>query len=62
MGETLLDFTLLLLNTLCYKNKIYHKMQREKLYNLYRTAYLIVALFVFKIGKALSDQISTLGR
>ena len=42
----------------CYvllKNKIYHKMQRERIYNLYKTAFLTVALVVFK-----SDQISTL--
>jgi hypothetical protein len=38
------------------KNRIYHKMQREKLYNLHKTAYFIVALFVFKMGKILSDQ------
>ena len=34
-------------------------MQREELYNLHRTAYLIVALFVFKMDKTLSDQILT---
>ena len=34
-------------------------MQREKLYNLHKTAYFIVALFVFKMDKTLSDQIST---
>jgi hypothetical protein len=34
-------------------------MQREKLYNLHKTAYFIVALFVFKMNKILSDQIST---
>ncbi len=33
-------------------------MQREKLYNLSRTAYFIVALFVLKIDKTLGSQIS----
>jgi hypothetical protein len=37
-------------------------MQREKLYNLQRTAYLTAALFVFKIDKTLRDQILTLRR
>ena len=41
------------------KNKIYQKIQYEKLYNLHKTAYFIVALFVFKMDKILSDQIST---
>jgi hypothetical protein len=30
---------------------IYHKMQCEKLYNLYKTTYFIVALFVSKMDK-----------
>ena len=34
-------------------------MQREKLYNLHKTAYFIVALFVFKMHKILINQIST---
>ncbi len=34
-------------------------MQREKLYNLLRTAFFIVAIFAFKMVKILSDQIST---
>ena len=33
-------------------------MQRGKLYNLHKIAYFIVALFVFKMDKILSDQIS----
>jgi hypothetical protein len=35
-------------------------MQREMLYNLQRTAYFIVAFFVFKMDKILSVEISTL--
>ncbi len=35
------------------------KMQREKLYNLHKTAYFIVVYFVFKMHKILSDQILT---
>ena len=35
-------------------------MQREKLYNLFKTAYFIVALFVFKMDRTMSDQILTL--
>jgi hypothetical protein len=35
-------------------------MQREKLYNLHRTANFTVVIFVFKINKILSDQISTM--
>ena len=31
-------------------------MQREKLYNLYKTATFTVALFLLKIDKVLSDQ------
>ncbi len=30
------------------KNKIYHKMQRAKLYSLQRTVYFICVLFMFK--------------
>jgi hypothetical protein len=41
------------------KNKIHHKMQREKLYNLHQTTCFIVVLFVFKMKKILSDQFST---
>src|ERR1700733_9552633 len=41
------------------EKQIYQKMQREKLYNLDKTAYFIVAFFVFKMDKILSDQIST---
>jgi hypothetical protein len=48
------------LNRLYQKNKIYHKMQREKFYNLRKTAYFIVALFVLIRSKILSDQFSTL--
>jgi hypothetical protein len=33
------------------ENKIHQKMQREKLYNLDKTAYFIVAVFVFKMNK-----------
>jgi hypothetical protein len=33
-------------------------MQREKLYNLHKTAYFIVAVSVFKMSKILSDQSS----
>ncbi len=32
-------------------------MQREKLYNLHKTTYFIVAPFVFKMDKDLRDQI-----
>jgi hypothetical protein len=32
-------------------------MWREKLYNLHKTTYFIVALFVFKMGNVLRDQI-----
>jgi len=42
------------------KKKIYHKMQREKLYNLHRTANFAVVLFVVKIDKILINQILTL--
>jgi hypothetical protein len=35
-------------------------MQREKLYNLCRTANFTVVVFVFKIDKILSDQIPRL--
>jgi hypothetical protein len=41
------------------KTKIYQKMQREKLYNLHKTAFPTVTLFAFKIGKIWSDQILT---
>ena len=34
-------------------------MQREKLYNLYRTVYFIVALLAFIMSKILNDQFST---
>ena len=34
-------------------------MQREKLYNLYTTAFFIGVLFVFKMDKTFSDQILT---
>jgi len=34
-------------------------MQRNKLYNLHKTTYFMVALFLFKWKKTLSDQIST---
>jgi hypothetical protein len=37
-------------------------MQREKLYNLHGTATFTVVIFVFKINKILSDQISTPGK
>mgnify|MGYP007095248442 CR=1 FL=1 len=30
-------------------------MQREKLYNFHKTTYFLIALFVFKMGKVLSD-------
>jgi hypothetical protein len=33
-----------------------HKMQYEKLYNLYKTTYFLVAFFIFKMDKVLSDQ------
>ncbi len=35
-------------------------MQRQKLYKLHKATYFIVAIFVLKTKKALSDQISTL--
>jgi hypothetical protein len=41
------------------RNKIYHKMQHKKLYNLHKIAYFIVALLVFKMNKILSDQFSS---
>ena len=31
-------------------------MQREKLYNLHKATYFIIALFVFKMDKVLRDQ------
>ena len=34
-------------------------MQREKLYNLHKTAYIIAALFVFQIDNIFTEQIST---
>jgi len=43
-----------------YKKKIHHRMQREKLYNLYRTANFTVVGFVSKIDKIMSDQIPRL--
>jgi hypothetical protein len=55
-------FYILVFNNLMYsikKNKIYHKMQREKFYNLQKTIYFMLSLFVFKIDAILSDQIST---
>ncbi len=42
------------------KNKIYHKMQREKFYNLYKTSYFIIELFLFTMDKTLSKQILTM--
>ena len=39
---------------------MYHKMQREKLYNLQRTAYFNCLFFLFKKSKILYDQFSTL--
>ena len=45
--------------SLYYKNRIYQKMQREKLYTLHTTAFFIVALFVFKMDKTFSNQILT---
>src|ERR1700722_16012200 len=36
------------LNVTLVKNKIYHKMQREKLYNLQTKVYFNCILFVFK--------------
>jgi len=33
------------------KNKIYQKMQRVKIYNLHKTAYFLVAIFVFQTGQ-----------
>jgi hypothetical protein len=35
-------------------------MQREKLYKLHRTANFTIVIFLFKIDKILSDQISAL--
>ncbi len=35
-------------------------MQREKLYELHKTTYFFVAVFVFKTNQVLSDQISML--
>jgi len=37
------------------KNKIHHKMQREKPYGLYKTAYLNCILLAFKKSKILCD-------
>jgi hypothetical protein len=45
------------LTSLYYKNEIYQKMQREKLYNLHETNYFILVLSVFKMHKSLTDQI-----
>jgi len=52
-GKTLLFY----FNTLYLKNKICHKMQREKLYNLYNATYFIVTLFVLKIDKILKIDV-----
>ena len=41
------------------KNKIHHKMQREKPYNLQRIVYILKALFVFKNRSYSDDQCST---
>jgi hypothetical protein len=50
-------FTFLLPNTFSYKkNRVYHRMQREKLDNLKWTVYLNSALFVFKKYKILCEQ------
>ena len=40
------------------RNKMYQKMQREKLYNLHKTACFITAGFVFKMDKILSENYS----
>ncbi len=42
------------------ENKMYQKVQHEKLYNLHWIANFTVIIFLFKIEKILSDQISTL--
>ncbi len=42
----------------CIKNKLYHKMQREKHYNLHKITYSIVAIFVFRMNKILRDEFS----
>ena len=36
---------------------MYHKMQREKLFNLHTATYFIAAIFVFEIDKILSNQV-----
>lgn len=60
MNGPLLHATFQLLHMSYYKNKTYEKSQREKLYNLHRTDNFMVTIFVFKIDKAVRDQISTL--
>jgi hypothetical protein len=59
MNGCVLHRIFLSFNTFYKENKIHHKMQREKLYNLYKTAFTTVALFAFKIDKIWSDQIPT---
>ena len=59
MNGRVLHSIFLALVPLYQTNKIYQKMQREKLYKMHTIAFLIVALFVFKIVKTSSGQIFT---
>ena len=42
------------------KNQICQKMQREKLYKLHTIAYFILADFIFKMDRILSDKVLTI--
>src|ERR1700722_292266 len=59
MNGRVLHFVFSSLNSFYEKTEIYQKMEREKLYNLHKPAFFIVALFAFKMDKIFSDQIST---
>jgi hypothetical protein len=39
------------------KGRIYDTMQREKPYNLHKTTYLVVVLFVFRLDKILATKL-----
>ncbi len=41
------------------KGRIYHTMQREKLYNLHKTTYFIVVLFGSRLDKILAIKLSS---
>ncbi len=55
-GQKKVKFSISFLHYLvrCFKkDKIYHKMQHEKKYNIQRTNYSLVALLVVKMNKVL---------